>query len=42
MRKYVRWSIYSKRLSRGQYWYGADAEWAVLDGGDSDGLGEYE
>jgi len=29
---HVRWSIYSKRLSRGQHRYGADADWGVLDG----------
>jgi len=26
-------SIYSKRLSRGQNWYGMDANWGVQDGG---------
>jgi len=25
------WSIYSKQLSRGQNWHGADADWGVLD-----------
>ena len=28
----VRRSIYSKRLSRGQHRYGADADWGALDG----------
>ena len=28
---HVRRSIYSKRLSRGQHRYGADADWRVLD-----------
>jgi len=29
--RHVRRSIYSKRLSRGQHRYGADADWGVLD-----------
>jgi len=29
---HVRRSIYSKRCSRGQHWYGAHADWCVLDG----------
>ena len=31
--EYVWRSIYSKRLSRGQNRYGANADWGVLDGG---------
>ena len=34
MRGYVWRLIYSKRLSRGQNRYGADANWSVLDGGE--------
>jgi len=29
---HVRQSIYSKQLSRGQNWYGVDANWGVVDG----------
>jgi len=29
---YVWWSRYSKRLTRGQHRYSADADWGVLDG----------
>ena len=32
MSAYVRWSIYSKRFSRGKHRYAADADWGVVDG----------
>jgi len=32
MPEHIWWSMYSKRLSRGQNRYGADVDWGVLNG----------